>query len=170
VRARLGEYIYETGPRGMPEVVVSLALEKGRTVAFAESCTAGLSSAAFASVPGASRALLGGVVAYSNDAKRTLLDVPAEVLSAHGAVSAACAAAMARGARARFGSDLAVSVTGIAGPDGGTPEKPVGLVHLALASEAGVEARELRLRGTRERIRQVASLNALDLLRVGLLR
>ncbi len=169
VRARLGEYIYETGPRAMHEVVVALALEKGRTVAFAESCTAGLTAATFASVPGASGALRGGVVAYADDVKRSLLDVPPEILERHGAVSAECAEAMALGARRRFGSDFAVAVTGIAGPGGGTAEKPVGLVHLAVAGPGGVEKRELRLRGTRERIRQVAALNALDLLRRSLL-
>lgn len=169
VRRRLGEYIYETGPRTMPEVVVALAVEQGRTVSFAESCTAGMAASMFASVPGASRSLLGGVVAYSDEVKRSMLDVPAGILLENGAVSEACAVAMARGCRARFTSDLAVSVTGIAGPGGATETKPVGLVHLALADGEGVEIRTLRNTGSRERIRYVSALNALDMIRRRLL-
>jgi len=170
VRARLGEFIYETGPRTMQEVVVALAAEKGRTVSFAESCTGGLAASMYTSVPGASRSLLGGVVAYSNEAKRSLLGVPEATLAAYGAVSPETATAMALGCRARFGSDLAVAVTGVAGPDGGTPEKPVGLVYLALADAHGVELRTLQHRSGRERIRTVSALNALDLVRRSLLR
>jgi len=170
VRARLGEYIYETGPRSMQEVVVALAIEKGRTVSFAESCTGGLAASMFASVPGASKALLGGVVAYSDTVKTELLGVPVSTLAAHGAVSEETAAAMAVGCRERFHSDLAVSVTGIAGPGGGTPEKPVGLVYIALADAHGVEVRTFHGRNGRDRIRSVSALNALDLVRRSLLR
>ena len=170
VRDRLGDYIYETGTRTMQEVVVSLAAEKGRTVSFAESCTAGMASSLYASVPGASRSLLGGVVAYSDEAKHTMLDVPPELLAEHGSVSEACAIAMARGCRTRFGSDLAVAVTGIAGPGGATETKPVGLVHLALVDADGVEVRVLQNRGGRERIRYVSALNSLDMIRRRLLR
>jgi nicotinamide-nucleotide amidase len=104
----------------------------------AESCTGGIVAQKLTDVPGSSAYFLGGVVAYSNAAKQELLGVPAALLQEHGAVSEACARAMAEGVRARFGADLGVSTTGISGPDGGTPEKPVGLVHLALArAESG---------------------------------
>jgi nicotinamide-nucleotide amidase len=170
VRRRLGEYIYETGSRTMPEVAVDLAVSKGRTVSFAESCTAGMAASMFASVPGASRSLLGGIIAYSDDVKRAMLDVPAGILLEQGAVSEECAIAMAKGCRVRFGSDLAVAVTGIAGPGGATDTKPVGLVHLALADADGVEVRTLHNFGSRERIRYVSALNALDMIRRRLLR
>jgi PncC family amidohydrolase len=109
-------------------------LERGLTVAVAESCTGGLIAAAITEVPGSSGYFLGGVVSYSNAAKEAFLDVPHALIEAHGAVSREVAVAMAIGARARFGADLAVSVTGVAGPDGGTPDKPVGLVYIGVAN------------------------------------
>ena len=108
---------------------------------------------------------MGGVVAYSDDVKRQALGVPEEVLAEHGAVSAETAAAMARGARTAFGADVAVSVTGIAGPDGGSEEKPVGLVHLAVAGPAGEREARLDLPGDRETIRGRAVTAALHLVR-----
>jgi nicotinamide-nucleotide amidase len=165
IRRRLGEYIYETGPRSMPEVVAALAASKGRTLSFAESCTAGMAASLFASVPGASRSLLGGVVAYADDVKVRLLGVDSALL----AVSEPCAVAMATGCRALFSSDLAVATTGIAGPGGATESKPVGLVHLALAHADGVDTRVVRLTGGRDRIRHVAALHALDMVRRRLL-
>ncbi len=108
-------------------------LARGLTVATAESCTGGLVAHLITDVPGSSGYFRGGVVAYSDDVKASLLGVPSEALSRHGAVSAQVAVAMAEGARARLGSDLAASVTGVAGPDGGTDAKPVGLVYVAVA-------------------------------------
>jgi PncC family amidohydrolase len=108
-------------------------LERGLKVAVAESCTGGLIAAAITEIPGSSGYFLGGVVSYSNDAKESLLDVPHALLEERGAVSREVAAAMAAGARARFGADLAVAVTGVAGPDGGTLDKPVGLVYIGVA-------------------------------------
>jgi nicotinamide-nucleotide amidase len=120
-------------------------------------------------VPGSSRYYLGGVTAYSNDAKRALLDVPGELLDRHGAVSAEVARAMAEGARRRFGADLAVSTTGISGPDGGTPQKPVGLVYVGFASAAGSAAYELLFPFDRERHRSLTTQVALDAVRRHLL-
>ncbi len=111
----------------------AVCLERGLTVATAESCTGGLVAHVITEIPGSSAYLRGGIVAYANDVKASLLDVPAEVLAAHGAVSAQVALAMAEGARSRLGTDLGVGVTGVAGPDGGTEEKPVGLVYVAVA-------------------------------------
>jgi nicotinamide-nucleotide amidase len=119
-------------------------LERRLTVAVAESCTGGLVAAAITEVPGSSGYFVGGIVSYSNAAKETLLDVPRTLLEAHGAVSPEVAVAMAMGARARFGSDLAVSVTGVAGPDGGTVEKPVGLVYLGAATQGGTRHQQLQ--------------------------
>jgi nicotinamide-nucleotide amidase len=116
-------------------------------------------------VPGSSESYVGGVVAYADDVKRAELDVPEELLAAHGAVSAEVAAAMAEGARARLGADVAVSVTGVAGPGGGTAEKPVGRVHLHAAGPDGSLARMLDLPGEREQIRVRATVTALHLLR-----
>ncbi len=124
----------------MADVVVELArrlqaacLEQGLTVATAESCTGGLVAHLLTEVPGSSGYLRGGVVAYANDVKEALLGVPGDVIAAHGAVSAQVALAMAEGARTRFGAHIGVGVTGVAGPDGGTDEKPVGLVYVAVA-------------------------------------
>lgn len=124
----------------MPDPLVELArrlqarcVERGLTVVTAESCTGGLVAHLLTEVPGSSAYLRGGVVAYADEVKREVLGVPAEVLAAHGAVSAQVAVAMAEGARTRLGADLGVGVTGVAGPDGGTESKPVGLVYVAVA-------------------------------------
>jgi PncC family amidohydrolase len=146
----------------------AVCLERALTVATAESCTGGLLSAAITEVAGASRYFLGGGVSYSNAAKTALLGVPGRLLERHGAVSAEVASAMAAGARARFGTDLAVSVTGVAGPDGGSREKPVGLVFLAVASAAGAEATRELFEGDRAAIRHAATGRALELLLAGL--
>ncbi|RLE30050.1 damage-inducible protein CinA [Candidatus Acetothermia bacterium] len=138
----------------------------GRTLAVAESCTGGLLAMRITEVPGASEYFLGGIVSYANPAKERLLGVPGEVLARHGAVSEECARAMALGARAAFGADYALAITGIAGPGGGTPEKPVGLVYIALAGPDGeVEVREHRFAGSRQGIRWSAAEAALSLLR-----
>jgi nicotinamide-nucleotide amidase len=131
----------------------------------AESCTGGLVGARLTDVPGSSAVFRGGFVTYSNAAKVDWLGLPAELLAAHGAVSAEVAAAMARAARQRGGADLGLGVTGIAGPSGGTPEKPVGLVFLALAAAHGCWTRRLQLALRRDSNRAVSSQLALDLVR-----
>src|SRR4051794_16938409 len=131
------------------ERLQGICLGKGLSVALAESCTGGVVAAAITSVAGSSGYFLGGVVSYADAAKTALLDVPAAVLEAHGAVSAQVARAMAAGARASFGSDLAASLTGVAGPDGGTPEKPVGLTYVGLAHGDEVEVRRFLFSGDR---------------------
>jgi nicotinamide-nucleotide amidase len=122
-------------------------------------------AARLTSVPGSSVVFLGGVVAYADAVKEAELGVPADVLREHGAVSAETARAMASGARAALAADVAVAVTGVAGPGGGTPEKPVGLVHLCALAPGGESARELRIPGDREDVRRRATVAALHLLR-----
>jgi nicotinamide-nucleotide amidase len=154
---------------GLPEVVLESLRHHRQTLAVAESCTGGLMAAHLTDVPGASEVFLGGVVSYSNEAKEQLIDVPHELLVEHGAVSEEVARAMAEGVRARFGSDWGAGITGIAGPTGGTEEKPVGLVHWAVAGPGGVWAKHRVFLGDRSIVREW-SLNAtLDLLRRRLL-
>ena len=163
--AALGEFVFAADERTLPEVVLDLLRERGWTAATAESCTGGMVAARLTDVPGSSAAFAGGVVVYSDELKRALLGVPADVLAAHGAVSAETAQAMAAGARERLGADAAVSVTGIAGPGGGTPEKPVGLVYLHVSSPAGEESRTMEVPGERAIVRARAAVAALQLLR-----
>jgi nicotinamide-nucleotide amidase len=151
--------------RGVEEIVLNACRSEGLTLATAESCTGGMIGVRLTDVPGSSDVYLGGVIAYSDDVKRRELDVPDEVLQQRGAVSAETAAAMAKGARVRFEADLAVSVTGIAGPGGGTPEKPVGLVYIAVDSARGKAGRSGVLPGDREAVRARATALALHLLR-----
>jgi nicotinamide-nucleotide amidase len=146
----------------LAERLQGLCLGRGLTVATAESCTGGLVAATITEVPGSSGYFAGAVVSYSDTAKAALLGVPEAALAAHGAVSAQVAVAMAAGARARFGTTLAVSITGVAGPDGGSAEKPVGLTYVGLAGPAGVEVRRLQLAGDRAGIRDAAAHAALE--------
>lgn len=149
----------------MREVEVGRLLrERNWTLAVAESCTGGLLAMRVTEIPGASEYFRGGVVAYSNAVKEEVLGVPREVLLQHGAVSRECAQAMAGAVRRLLGADLALAVTGIAGPGGGTEAKPVGLVYLALATPTGIEVRELFLVGSRQGNRWSASEAALELL------
>jgi PncC family amidohydrolase len=144
--------------------VVRLAatlVARGWSVATAESCTGGLVGALLTERAGSSAYYRGGVIAYDNQAKIDLLDVPEEALSRHGAVSAAVAEAMATGARDRLHAEVAVSLTGIAGPTGGTAEKPVGLVYAGLASPSGSASRRLMLAGNRAEVRAAAAAAAL---------
>jgi nicotinamide-nucleotide amidase len=136
IRAKLGSIVYGEGEDSMESVVGRLLTEKGLSVATAESCTGGLIAERLTDVPGSSAYFLGGIVAYSNAAKATLLGVSETVLEEHGAVSEPVVRAMAEGVRARFGSDYGVATSGISGPDGGTAEKPVGLVWIALSMSA----------------------------------
>lgn len=166
VRERLGPAIYAVGDVGMEEVVIRLLTEHGLTLAVAESCTGGLIGHRLTDVPGSSAAFLLGVVAYANEAKVQLLGVREETLRQHGAVSTATAEEMAAGARGAAGSSLGLATTGIAGPSGGTPEKPVGTVCVALAWEGGRWSRRFDL-GARDRswIKQMTAQLALDRVR-----
>jgi nicotinamide-nucleotide amidase len=165
-RAKLGDAIYAEGTATMEGVVVHLARTAGKTVATAESCTGGLVASRITNVSRSSEMFRYGWVTYANEAKMTELGVSAELLEAHGAVSPEVARAMAEGALRGSGADLAVAVTGIAGPTGGTPEKPVGLVYFALAGADGrIEVVERNLSTTRETFKYMASQIALDLLR-----
>lgn len=151
--------------RLVEELVLELARARGLTLATAESSTGGLVAARLTDIPGASDVFVGGVVAYSNGLKVRELGVPESVLRTHGAVSAEAAAAMAAGARERLGADAAVAVTGIAGPGGGTAEKPVGLVHISAQSPDGDSSLEIELPGDREAIRERSTALALHTLR-----
>jgi nicotinamide-nucleotide amidase len=162
---RLGHAIFSFRGETMEEVVGLKLTVGGYTVAVAESCTGGLIAQRLTDVPGASKYFIEGVIAYSNDAKTRTLGVEPILLLEHGAVSAAVAEAMAEGVRQWADTDFGLSVTGIAGPDGGTDEKPVGLVFIALSDDAHIEHRKLYLPGDRHLIRWRASQAALDLLR-----
>jgi nicotinamide-nucleotide amidase len=151
--------------RPVEEIVLDLCRQRGLTLATAESCTGGLIGARLTEVAGASDVFLGGVIAYSNEVKEKQLGVPGELLRKHGAVSAEVGAAMAAGARGALGADFAVADTGIAGPGGGTPEKPVGLVFLAVDGPAGATTMRLQLPGDRETVRARATALALHALR-----
>jgi competence/damage-inducible protein CinA-like protein len=165
LRRSLAGYLFAEDDRPVEELILEAARAAGLAVGVAESCTGGLVAARLTSVPGASDVFRGGIVAYDNAVKVAQLGVRDETLDAHGAVSPETAAAMAAGARASLGADVAVSDTGIAGPGGGTPEKPVGLVYLHAEGPERGEARELRLHGGREQIRRRATVAALHLLR-----
>jgi len=158
-------HLFSREETGTAELVLSLLRERGLRLATAESCTGGLVAARLTDVPGASDVFAGSIIAYSNEVKAAELGVPEEVLRDHGAVSAETAAAMAEGARARLGVDVAVSVTGIAGPDGGTDEKPVGLVYLHASGPMGERRRRFDFPGDRATIRGRATVAALHLVR-----
>ena len=145
--------------------VLDAAQACGATLALAESCTGGAIAQRVTDVPGASEVFLGGVVSYANSAKEKFLGVRAASLSAHGAVSEAVAREMALGARDKFGSDFALAVTGIAGPGGGTPDKPVGTVFIALASASGVTVKQFLNVWDRATFKQVTATQALEMLR-----
>ena len=170
VRERFGEKIYGTGDAPLHEVVARMLMDQGKTLSLAESCTGGMIAQQLVEIPGVSSVLMEGVVCYSNQAKVRRLGVRESTLAAHGAVSEQTAREMAQGSRRVAGTDYALAVTGIAGPDGGTAEKPVGLVYVALDSARGCEVVQLHLNGDRQRIRMRTALSALDLLRKELLR
>lgn len=165
LREGLGKYLFSEDERSIAEIVLDLCRERGLTLATAESCTGGLVAARLTSVPGASDVFLGSVVAYADGAKVDGLGVPRAVLEQHGAVSAEAAQAMAEGARERLGADVAVAVTGVAGPDGGSVEKPVGLVFVHASGPDGAEARRTEFPGDREMVRGRATASALHLVR-----
>jgi PncC family amidohydrolase len=149
---------------GLAERLQATCLGRGLTVALAESCTGGLVADAITDVPGSSGYFLGGVVSYSNEAKEGLLDVPREMLDAHGAVSAQVGRAMAERVRTRFGADLAAAVTGVAGPDGGTEAKPVGLTYVAVAASGGADVRRFQWTGDRAANKEASAGAVLQML------
>jgi nicotinamide-nucleotide amidase len=161
----LGEHLYSTEGETMDEVVARILTENRATIAVAESCTGGMLAERLTNVPGSSSYFLGGIVSYSNELKTSLVGVPAELIEGKGAVSAEVALALAEGIRKTTGATLGVGVTGIAGPGGGTPEKPVGLVHIGIADERGPRERRFQFPGDRERIRMHATQTALDSVR-----
>jgi len=161
----LGEHLYSTEGEMLEEVVARALTENRATIAVAESCTGGLLAERLTNIPGSSSYFLGGVVCYSNELKSALVNVPAELIESKGAVSPEVALALAEGIRKTTGATIGVGVTGIAGPGGGTPEKPVGLVHIGIADERGPRERRFQFPGDRERIRMHASQTALDSVR-----
>ena len=161
----LGENVFTSNGQKLEEIVAHELTLNQATVATAESCTGGLLAERLTRVPGSSSYFLGGVVCYSNELKTAWADVPPELIESKGAVSPEVAQALAQGIRRRIGATLGIGVTGIAGPSGGSPEKPVGLVYIALADSNGSRDRTLRFPGDRERIRWHASQTALDMLR-----
>lgn len=163
IESVLAPHVFGREDDTLESVLVALARAKGVRIACAESCTGGRIAAAITAVPGSSAVFAGGVVAYANEAKIALLDVPADEIARHGAVSGEVARAMARGAAARLSSEVAVSATGIAGPDGGTEAKPVGLVHVGIHAFGRDHSLELRFVGDREAVQSRSARTALDL-------
>jgi nicotinamide-nucleotide amidase len=165
LRGELGDQLFAEDERPVAELVVERCRALGLTLATAESCTGGLVGARLTDVPGVSDVYAGGIVAYSDALKEHQLGVPAAVLAAHGAVSAETAGAMASGACSSLGADAAIAVTGIAGPDGGTPAKPVGLVYIAAVAPGGASVERFVFSGDREAVRLRATAQCLHALR-----
>ena len=165
IESRIGSYIYGHGDETLPEVVGNLLRERKLKLAVAESCTGGLLGKMITDISGSSDYFLGGVIAYSNDIKIKELSVPPDIISKHGAVSEQCARFMAEGARKEFNADITVSITGVAGPTGESPEKPVGLTFIGLSSTDKVVVQEERFAGDRERNRERAATFALEMVR-----
>ncbi len=166
VASALAPHCYATDGASLAEVVVGGAAARGITLGLAESCTGGLVAAALTDVPGSSATFRGAIVAYADEIKRSALRVSHDVLAAHGAVSEACVREMATGAREMLGADVAMAITGIAGPGGGGPDKPVGLVWFAVADGSSVSAGSRAFDGDRSLVRERATVHALDLLRL----
>jgi nicotinamide-nucleotide amidase len=171
IRSRFGELVIGEGTDDLPEAVFEQLQRAGATLAIAESCTGGLVSQMLTTVSGIGTYLLGGVVSYANQAKIDMLGVPSELIDVHGVVSAQVAESMAQGARERFHADIAISTTGIAGPTGGSAEKPVGLVYIGLATAKGVSSRRLEIGPEQPRgiIQRRAAKHVLNLARLALL-
>ena len=165
IELALGDHIFSSSGESLEEVVGMYLVMKRKTVALAESCTGGMVAERLTRVAGSSAFFLGGVVCYSNDLKTRLVGVPPELITALGAVSKAVAQALAEGIRRRTGATIGLAITGVAGPGGGTPEKPVGLVFIALADERSTEVRQFQFPGDRERIRTWSSVAALEMIR-----
>jgi nicotinamide-nucleotide amidase len=169
LRERLGRSIYGQGDTDLASIVLDRCRELGLTIAVAESCTGGLLGARLTSIPGSSDVVLGGIIAYSNEVKRALLGVTEVSLNEHGAVSEHVVREMAEGVCTRLDASVGIGITGVAGPGGGTPEKPVGTVWIAAALPDGTRAVQLRLIGDRDEIRRRATQSSLELVRRSLL-
>ena len=165
IRARLGEYIYAVGDISLEEVVGKGLIDRQLTIAVAESCTGGMLVGALVNCPGISDVLIEGVVSYSNESKIKRLNVKKETLEQYGAVSAETAEEMARGIALTSGADIGIATTGVAGPEGGTPEKPVGLVYIGLYNKGEVKTKQVNIMGDRNKIRKRTVIIALDWLR-----
>jgi nicotinamide-nucleotide amidase len=165
IELALGEYIFSTHGEPLEEVVGMYLVMRQKTVAVAESCSGGLLAERLTRHSGSSNYFLGGAICYSNALKTSMVGVPATLIEEHGAVSQPVAQAMAEGVRVRTGASLGVGITGIAGPTGGSPEKPVGLVFIGLADERGTQVREFRFPGNRQRVRLWATQMALEMIR-----
>lgn len=166
VRREVGRHFYGRGEESLEGTVVRLLTEQRRSLAVAESCTGGRLASRITDVPGASAVFLGGFITYANALKQELVGVRPETLATHGAVSETCAREMAEGARRRTGADFALSITGIAGPSGGTPDKPVGTVYIGVAGPDGTEVRRFLNVFDRETFKHMASQQALEMLRL----
>ncbi|TDX52916.1 competence/damage-inducible protein A [Orenia marismortui] len=169
LKERIGEYIYGYNDDTLEKVIARLLSEKGLTIATAESCTGGLIGDRLTSIPGSSNYFERGVISYSNQAKIELLNVKEDTLQEHGAVSSQTAKEMAQGIRELANTDIAIATTGIAGPGGGSLEKPVGLVYMAIADKEGIESYEYKFNGSRNRVKYLTSQMILNLLRKKLL-
>ncbi len=165
IKERLGDYLYAQNGESMEEVLVDLLKQHNISLSAAESCTGGMLASRIVNVPGVSDVFDRGFITYSNNAKVEELGVSRETLEVHGAVSRETVREMVEGLVRKTGTRAGIAITGIAGPDGGTEEKPVGLIYIAASLDGKTECREIRLRGDRDRIRNVASLNGMDLLR-----
>jgi nicotinamide-nucleotide amidase len=165
IETALGEHVFSTSGETLEEIVGRYLALRHKTLAVAESCTGGLLSERLTRVPGSSNYFLGGVVCYSNDLKTRLAGVPAKLIEENGAVSKPVAMALAEGVRRNTGASIGLGITGIAGPGGGTVEKPAGLVFIALADERGAQVREFRFPGDRERVRNLSTTAALEMIR-----
>jgi len=165
IEVALGDHVYAMHGETLEEVVGMYLVMKQKTIATAESCTGGLLSERLTRIPGSSNFFVGGVVCYSNELKTRFCGVPEKILNENGAVSKIVAQAMAEGIRARSGASIGIGITGIAGPGGGTPEKPVGLVFISIADEKGTQVREFRFPGERERVRHWSTQAALEIIR-----
>ena len=163
IDALAGQYLYTEGNDTIEEVLLKILKKYHLTVATAESCTGGMIGAALTAIPGSSESYLGGVITYSNELKQSLCGVKETTLETYGAVSQATACEMAAGARRRLGADIAISVTGIAGPGGSSADKPVGLVYIGISSKDRTNAIRFHFMGTREKVRQLTVKNALHL-------
>ena len=165
IHSRLQPFVFAVGNQTMAGVVGEHLRGESLTLAVAESCTGGLIGHLLTEMPGSSHYFMGGVIVYSNQAKVDLLQVPQKTIDTHGAVSAAAARQMAEGVKGRFQTDMGLAVTGIAGPEGGTSEKPVGTVHIGLALRHKTYCERYRFRGSRTQIKSSTAMMAMDWVR-----
>lgn len=164
IRSKIGEFIYSEDGKNLNEVLAELLIKNKNTISFAESCTGGLAAKMLTDVSGVSEIFGESYITYANEAKERILGVKHETIEKNGVVSADVAREMAEGVREKSSSDIGVGITGIAGPDGGTDKKPVGLVYIAVSTKDGTKAKELRLNGSRDRIRTLTCLNVFDMI------